>query len=173
MLSPGPSVRLREGAWSGAVPLTTAQRRVAREQHEHPPVRGPRHLLGPLRPAGILAPLVKELVGRERPRKDLGSTSFGNGQSFPSGEVTQAFAIASVVSAHSQRKWVKGLAWTLAGATAWQRMEMDAHWASDVAAGALLGAGVGRWVVRRNRGDWWIEPRLEQSGAGVTLRRQW
>ncbi|MCZ6506812.1 MAG: phosphatase PAP2 family protein [Acidobacteria bacterium] len=121
--------------------------------------------------AGVLAPLLKDLVGRERPRRGMGSEVFGgSGQSFPSGEVTQAFAIASVVSAHSRRKWVKGLAWTLAGATAWQRMELDAHWASDVTAGALLGASVGRWVVHRNGSLWSIQPQLV-NGAGVSLRR--
>lgn len=123
--------------------------------------------------AGVLAPLIKKIAGRERPRREMGSGVFGgSGQSFPSGEVTQAFTIASVVSAHSNRKWVKGLAWTLATATAWQRMELDAHWASDVTAGALLGTAVGRWVVRRNRGAWAVEPLLGDRSAGVNLRRE-
>jgi hypothetical protein len=122
--------------------------------------------------AGILSPLLKLAVGRERPRENLGHDVFsGSGESFPSGEVTEAFAIASVVSANSRRKWVKGLAWTLAGATAWQRLELDAHWASDVGAGALLGSVVGHWVVHRNRELWSLEPQISRKGAGITVSR--
>ena len=29
-------------------------------------------------------------------------------------------------------------------------MNLDAHWASDSLAGAIIGTAVGRWVVRRN-----------------------
>jgi membrane-associated phospholipid phosphatase len=48
-------------------------------------------------------------------------------------------------------------------------MVLDAHWASDVVAGALVGTAVGRWVVRRNRPE--FESRLDVSvlptfGAG-------
>lgn len=127
--------------------------------------------------SGLVAQLLKNISGRARPREGLGSATFQNGhESFPSGEVTQAFAIATVVSAHSERKWIQGLAWGLAGLTAWQRVELDAHWGSDVAAGALIGIGVGRWVVRRNRQRgrverrWTMAPRIdERGGYGVEL----
>jgi len=122
--------------------------------------------------AGILSPLLKGAVGRERPRENLGHDVFGgSGESFPSGEVTEAFAIASVVSAHSRRRWVKAVAWTLAGATAWERVELDAHWASDVGAGALLGGAVGHWAVHRNRGPWSLEPQISRQGAGIRVSR--
>ncbi len=126
--------------------------------------------------AGVVAPLLKRLVGRQRPRDEFGFGALrsSSGESFPSGEVTQVFAIASVVSAHSEKKWVKGAAWLVAGATAWQRMELDAHWGSDVVGGALIGAGIGRWVVRRNRERYWsIEPRLGGGSVGVALRRSY
>lgn len=124
--------------------------------------------------AGIIVPILKSITGRERPRADLGASEFASsGQSFPSGEVTQAFAIAAVVSAHSRRKWVKTLAWTLATATAWQRIELDGHWASDVAAGALLGASIGHWVVKRNRlRGWSVEPGLTRGGGTISVRKK-
>lgn len=104
--------------------------------------------------AGVVTPLLKAVTGRSRPRQGDGSNSFhpfGGSESFPSGEVTEAFAIASAVSAHSHHRWLDGTVWTLAGLTAWERMRLDAHWTSDVVAGALIGTAVGRWVVHRHR----------------------
>ena len=135
--------------------------------------------------AGIVAPLLKLSVGRDRPRSGQDSSSFSGGQAFPSGEVTQAFAMASVIAAHSRRPWVDALAWTGATAISWERLRLDAHWASDVAAGALIGAGIGRWVVRRNRpletgrrdgtrtsflNDWSVTPLVGQKDFGLGLR---
>jgi membrane-associated phospholipid phosphatase len=104
--------------------------------------------------AGVISPLLKAATGRARPRQGQGSGSFhsfGGDASFPSGEATEAFAIAAAVAAHTDRKWLEATAWTLAAGTAWERMRLDAHWASDVVAGALLGTAVGRWVVHRHQ----------------------
>ena len=126
--------------------------------------------------AGVLAPLLKNAVGRSRPRSQLGSVSFSGSESFPSGEVAEAFAIASVVAAHSESRAVDALAYGLASVIAWQRMRLDAHWASDVTAGALLGIAVGHWVVRRNHPDVLEGPRLEwaplvgDQSYGLSLR---
>lgn len=121
--------------------------------------------------AGIVTPLLKQVVGRERPREDLGDEAFGSsGRSFPSGEVTMAFSVASVVARHSERRWVDAVAWTLASATAWQRMELDAHWLSDVGAAALIGASIGSWVTKRND-VWSIRVAVGPAGGSLTLRR--
>jgi membrane-associated phospholipid phosphatase len=122
---------------------------------------------------GIITPALKAIVGRERPRDGDGSMAFAGGESFPSGEVTQAFALASVFSRHYQQRWVDGLSWGLASLVAWQRIEADAHWASDVAAGAAIGALVGRWVVNRNNPRRWsLSPGVdvEKREVGVTAR---
>jgi membrane-associated phospholipid phosphatase len=104
--------------------------------------------------AGVITPLLKAVVGRQRPHQaDQPEWVGTRGESFPSGETTEAFAIASVVAAHSDRAWVKATAWGLASLVGLQRMELDAHYASDVLAGALIGTAVARWVVKRNRPD--------------------
>jgi membrane-associated phospholipid phosphatase len=111
----------------------------------------------------LITPVMKKLVGRARPDEDLGPTHFepfSEYQSFPSGEATQAFTIAAVVAAHTENPWVEGVSWGLAGLIGLERLYLDRHWASDVVAGALIGAGVGSWVARR-------QMRAEATPGGV------
>ena len=69
--------------------------------------------------------------------------------SFPSGHTSNAFAWATVAAHHYG--WKLGLpSYLLAGAIGVGRMEKNAHWLSDVLAGATLGILVGRTVVRRD-----------------------
>lgn len=125
--------------------------------------------------AGIITPLLKEAFGRSRPRRGHGSRELlGPGDAFPSGEATQVFAIASVIAAHSDRWWVDWLSWSAAVIVSWQRMRLDAHWSSDVIGGAIIGASVGRWVVRRNRQTegprWDVTPLAGEGGYGLAAR---
>jgi membrane-associated phospholipid phosphatase len=97
---------------------------------------------------------VKIIVGRARPEQNLGAAHFdpfGGDKSFPSGHSTTAFAIGSVIAAHSDQAWVKVSAYSIASLVAFSRVYHDEHWTSDVAAGALLGTVVGESVVRLNR----------------------
>lgn len=106
--------------------------------------------------AGLITPALKIVVGRARPPEELGAGSvrpFSGRYAFPSGEATEAFAVASVVAAHTRSRWLQGTVWGLAGLVGWERIELDRHWASDVVGGALIGAEVGRWVVRRRVED--------------------
>lgn len=105
--------------------------------------------------SGIITPTLKFVIGRERPNESLSSTSFhpfsGSDNSFPSGHATQAFAVASVISAHSDQVWVSVAAYTVAGLVGFARIYHNAHWTSDVTAGALIGTFVGRGVVALNK----------------------
>ena len=117
--------------------------------------------------AGIVSPILKTVVGRARPRENQGVYSFkpfSGAQSFPSGHTTQAFAIASVIAAHYRNPWVAGTAYTAAGLVGLARIDHNAHFASDVLAGAILGTTIGQATVRLNEGK-----RLEWSGHPVTL----
>lgn len=104
--------------------------------------------------SGIITPVLKQVIGRARPNQEEGSTSFhpfSGDQAFPSGHTTQAFAVASVISAHSDKVWVSICAYTLASLVGFSRIYHDAHWSSDVAAGAAIGTAVGRGLVAFNR----------------------
>lgn len=99
--------------------------------------------------AGVVSPILKLTVGRRRPSQTESTFSRGSGgTSFPSGHTTQAFAVASVIAAHYDSLWVKAAAYGLAGLVGLTRMEKGAHYASDVLAGALIGAAIGNAVVR-------------------------
>ncbi len=97
-----------------------------------------------------ITPALKQLTDRRRPN--------GGTESFPSNHATQAFALATVVSHHYPRRWVRTLAYGLAGGVAAARIYHDAHWTSDVVAGAILGSAVAGVVVRTNEGLWRITP---------------
>lgn len=97
---------------------------------------------------------LKELVGRARPYENEGTHSFHpfhGGQSFPSGHTTIAFALASVVSFHSESAWVSGVSYGIAGLVGLARVEQRDHFLSDVVAGGLIGTFVGRVVVVHNQ----------------------
>jgi membrane-associated phospholipid phosphatase len=110
-------------------------------------------LLSSVIAAGVVGPFFKVAMGRARPNAGEGPDSFSpfsSNASFPSGHTTQAFAVASVVAAHDGRLWVSVLSYGLAGSVGFARIEQDAHWSSDVLAGAILGTVVGNAVVKVN-----------------------
>jgi len=92
---------------------------------------------------------IKRLFRRPRPiavtprphslRKPLTS-------SFPSGHATSAFTAAGVLSAHDPQ--LRPLYYALAGVVATSRVHVQIHHASDVIAGAVLGAAFAKIAVR-------------------------
>lgn len=102
----------------------------------------------------IITPALKKIFSRSRPRDEKGPYDFhpfGNGPSFPSGHATQAFTVASVIATEYPKPWVQAACYVPATLVAYARMRHDGHWASDVAAGALIGWGVGHQVASFNQ----------------------
>lgn len=138
-------------------------------------------LLASLLASGIATPVLKFAVGRARPNADLGDHYFTpfstSNQSFPSGHTTQAFAVASVIAAHDSHLWVKIVAYGIAGTVGLARIEQNAHWTSDVLAGAILGTAIGNAVVllndRQRRGTEGpkvtFSPLVAPRGGGLLL----
>ena len=104
---------------------------------------------------GLITPALKIVVGRERPSTTSAAfrfKPFSTNSSFPSGHATEAFAVATAIAENYPAWWVQGLAYGTAGLVGYARIEQNAHFASDVVAGSLVGWSVARGVVHRNDG---------------------
>jgi membrane-associated phospholipid phosphatase len=70
--------------------------------------------------------------------------------SFPSGHSIAAFSVATVfANRYRQHRWVPWVAYGLAGFVAFSRIPLQAHFVSDVFAGAVLGYSVAHYVALR------------------------
>jgi hypothetical protein len=141
---------------------------------------GRREARGMLEAAGlstVASYTLKQLAARERPYETHDPDGFGNdGGAFPSTHTAAAFAIGTVLaeSGNERHRWLRrALGYGLAAATAYRRIDHDAHWLSDTVAGAGLGIATARFVMRRRAAD---EPRgrLELApiadGLGIAYR---
>jgi membrane-associated phospholipid phosphatase len=125
--------------------------------------------------SSLTTSIFKGIAGRARPNTGLGPhhwNLFGGDQSFPSGHATGAFAFASVIAGHYDSPWVATTAYTIASLVGVARVEQDAHWASDVIAGGLIGGLIGHHLVDFNetwRQNHELAPELGTDGRELTL----
>jgi membrane-associated phospholipid phosphatase len=127
--------------------------------------------------AGLIVPVLKELTGRSRPNAEQGAhdfNPFSGAESFPSGHTTEAFALAASIAQNYDQGWIKGVAYGVAGLVGYARIEHDAHWLSDVAAGAFIGIGVAREVsaLHRARRTLVVTPVHVPGGWGIQVSAQ-
>jgi len=116
---------------------------------------------------GVLAEGLQMTIGRARPSHDITDPRdfrFGKGfsdddyTSLPSAHVTVAFAAATAATIETRRSWpgatryVIPIAYGTAALAGVSRLYKNKHWASDVAAGAGLGAYSAALFDRFNRG---------------------
>jgi len=134
---------------------------------------------------------IKVVAGRSRPRLNTDSAANfklmrgfkdDDYRSFPSGHTTAAFAFASLVSAETSHwwpnsRWIIGpIVYGGAALTGVSRIYNNAHWASDVIAGAAIGTLTGIKVFRYqhshpdNRLDkFFLRAGMQMSNNGVVM----
>jgi membrane-associated phospholipid phosphatase len=114
--------------------------------------------------AQIVSEVMKNVDRRLRPSEippngDFGHSWFKEGGgilidrgSFPSGHVIGAFALATVIAhRYRRRRWVPWVAYGAATLVAFSRVSLQAHFPSDVFAGAALGYSISHFVVLRRQ----------------------
>ena len=112
----------------------------------------------------ITAWVLKNATGRERPNAvptggNYSDTWFEHYQppllreeSFPSGHAIAAFSVATVFQRlYGNHRWVPWVAYGAATAVGFSRITLQAHFPSDVFAGAVFGYVISRFVVLHGR----------------------
>jgi membrane-associated phospholipid phosphatase len=115
----------------------------------------------------------KVAINRARPEAGLGAAHFdpfGKGSansSFPSVHMGTAFALVTPFAQDYNAPWL----YAIAGATAFGRIQQRQHFASDIAAGSLMGYATGTLLLdqqHRNR----KAPRIE-IGSNRSIKSTW
>jgi membrane-associated phospholipid phosphatase len=139
--------------------------------------------------ASAITGALKVTAGRARPRISPDNArnfnlfrGFGKDdyESFPSGHATAAFAFASAISAETSHWW-PGSRWIVGPAvygaatlTGVSRIYNNAHWASDVLAGAAIGTFTGIKVFRyqHSHPNNWLDRHFLRAGVTTTANGQ-
>lgn len=141
--------------------------------------------------ANFVTGSIKVVAGRSRPLTLLPDSTWvrqshddwdffggwgddGARRSYASGHASNAFALATVFAEElgGAAPWI---AYPVAAGVAWSRVNDEAHWASDVVMGALVGIVSGQLVVRHGhrRGGWlertFLEPSLSTGRLDIRL----
>ncbi|MDC7717907.1 YjbH domain-containing protein [Vogesella sp. DC21W] len=111
--------------------------------------------------------LLKNAVNRARPKEAKGDSwakSKSGDASFPSNHAAAMFAAVTPFAQEYRAPWLYGVA----GLAAAGRVAGRKHWASDVAAGSLLGYGTGYWLWKTQR-KLNVLPVIAEGGKSVTM----
>jgi membrane-associated phospholipid phosphatase len=103
---------------------------------------------------------LKYSIKRDRPfvtYPEIEKLSSGSSGSLPSGHTSEAFATATSLSMVFPKWYVIAPSFIWASAVGYSRMHLGVHYPSDVAAGAIVGAGsaylsykLNKWINRKN-----------------------
>jgi membrane-associated phospholipid phosphatase len=128
---------------------------------------------------GVFVQTLKHSTGRHRPYTGdphdtwSGPTMNGSYLSFPSGDASTAFAIASVVASEYDNIVVPTLVYTAASLIALERVYNNAHWSSDVFVGSAIGYFTGKAIVASHRNvcesNLSVVPLLDAKGVGLLV----
>jgi membrane-associated phospholipid phosphatase len=132
--------------------------------------------------SGVVTSILKYGFNRHRPWDNQGPYRWagpgisGDDQSFPSGHATTAFSVAgSIAEVYQGNYAVQIIAYALATMVGLSRLNDDAHWASDVLTGAIIGTVAAHTVVSGERSEQGRRIRITAAsaegnpGIGVTV----
>lgn len=125
----------------------------------------------------IFAQGLKRTTGRHRPYTGdphdtwSGFTNKGDYFSFPSGDASSAFAIASVVATEYDNMIVPPLVYGVSTLIALKRLHNNGHWSSDVFVGSALGYFTGKAVVASHakQSNLTFEPLIDGRDKGFLI----
>ncbi len=127
---------------------------------------------------GAFVQVLKHTTGRHRPYTgdphdtwSFGYTGNGSYQSFPSGDASAAFSIATVVATEYDNMIVPPLVYGVATLIALERVHNNAHWSSDVFAASAIGYFTGKAVVASHarQSNLSFEPLIDGKDRGVLI----
>ena len=118
--------------------------------------------------AGILAQIIKFVVGRTRPELWLGPfrSMRGAANSFPSGHTVAAFALGGVLIFASRNTALRIVALMLACFVAVARVLAFRHWPSDVVASALISL-IAAWLAHASTSAKFTDTSREQPASSI------
>lgn len=112
--------------------------------------------------------VLKHVLGRARPEDILVVSDVG---SFPSGHVANAATLTLALWIVLPRRWMAVVAAGWIAVMAFSRTYVSAHWLTDTAGGALIGAGIALLVAVAFARGLEAERRSRRRGGGKTARR--
>jgi membrane-associated phospholipid phosphatase len=126
---------------------------------------------------GVFVQALKRTTGRHRPYTGdphdtwSGFTSNSAHFSFPSGDSSSAFAIATVVASEYDNMIVPPLVYGASTLIALERVHNNAHWSSDVFVAAAIGYFTGKAVVASHtkQSNLSFEPFIDGNDKGVLV----
>lgn len=136
--------------------------------------RGARRSVGALIAVGTINLGLKSAVGRARPHMTMGASAFQPGtlddlwHSAPSGHTALAFSVATLLDEELDIPVVTAAGYGAAMIVGWSRVHADAHWLSDVVAGAGVGILVPRLALKMFD-RWGAEPVISPTGASIRI----
>jgi len=133
---------------------------------------------------GVFVQTLKSSLHRHRPYTNDGARTWdgaslktdGSNLSFPSGHASLAFAVSTVIAEEYDNAFIPPVAYTIATITALNRVQRNAHWASDVFAASAIGYFTGKAIVAAHRNSKEstvsLAPLILEGGSGIVLTYQ-
>jgi hypothetical protein len=123
--------------------------------------------------AGIVVTIAKQVAGRSRPSREGSEAEdfqpFSGNTSAPSGHSAMAFALATSLGEEIHNRWASMGLYAVATATAWSRVNDNAHWFSDVFFGAAVGVVSAKFMNGKATIFGIRPPHLRPAAGGLAL----